>query len=366
MKYLIGILFLQFSFVFCQQENKIAFDFFDTSIKLYVIGESHIEDDIDLQIAMIDYILKNTKVDAFIFEIPEEVANIFNKYILSADMEYEVNTICSLLDKRISLKIKRRLEYFRNYNDSHIDKVKIKGIDSYHFYKFKKQMIGLSIIFPELKNINLPMVNKYINSRNIKNYNKKKSVNIIRSLIKEIESNMEVFSQYLGNRKVIYKEYLNNLEFNYKDTWKKTDSIRENFMSKNLIELTNSNAVCLMICGNVHATYKENDEYYDGYPFTSMTSVVKKKYPYQVFSIIVQYYEKHTPSLHEINLLDYPMKYYVENNSEPYIIFKKKDIEQYEFAKERCDMIVIKNKEIFKKRGNVLNYRTLQFPTITY
>src|SRR5690606_26630235 len=109
----------------------------------------------------------------------------------------------------------------------------------------------------------------------------------------------------------------------------------------------------LMICGDDHAMYKVTDNYY-GFPITSASAVVRKKYPEQVFSIVTQYYDKKLFRLiPELNLLNQSMEHYLQKNNniaDKYVIVDDETFKQSPFAVERCDMIIIYNKRYKKYR----------------
>ncbi len=346
MKVLFNILFvLQFSFLFSQSGDTLDFNFYNASNKLYVIGEGHFQNDGPLQSSIINYIHKNTSINVVIFEVSSEVGKIYNNYILEGIGESDIDIINSAMSKQVAKKTKLILAQLREYNLSGSNKIEAKGIDLFSYYKLKRQVRVLSIIFPELKQINLPLVDRYIVKQKVRNYNRKKSLSLINSLLDELNQNQVIFNQFLNTRKEIYDEYLTNLKFEYSDySWRESDSIREKFLSENLMKIVDSNTVCVMLCGGTHALYKTNDDWYYGYPYSSMTSIIKNKYPNQVYSIIIQYYEKKIfHFFSDFNLLNYPMKDYLENNPVPYLIFDKKDIEEHKTASERCDMVIIQN-----------------------
>lgn len=356
MKYLLSILLLlYFPLLFAQSETDLKFDFFNSSTKLFVIGESHFEDDSDLQVALLNYLESNTDIDVFIIELSSEVGRLLNEYVLYGTGASDVNVIYSLLNKTVAKKVKILIDYIRNYNLLNTRKIQVRGIDKYVFHKLKRQMLGLLVLFPELNKVNLPLVTRYITSQKVKNLSKNKSARLIQNLLDEAVYHEEIYRKYLENRFDVYCEHLKDLEFHFTNdnyySWRKSDSIREVFMSNNLINIIDSNSVSLMICGANHALMKENDIFPYGYPITSMVAKVKAKYPDEVFSIITQYYKKRIfKGTWEFNLLNAPMKSYFENNSVRYLIFKKKDIEKHSVAKERCDMIIIQNTQYKNKR----------------
>lgn len=347
MKYLFNI-----SFIFCftsllsQSRDSLTFDFYNSSVKLYAIGEDHFEDDVQLQISIIEYLQKNTTIDVFIFEYSVEVGAIFNEYVLYGNKKEKVDEICSLLHENVSRKTKILLDFLKNYNLSSSHKIEVRGLDMFRFYELKRQMSGLLLIFPELSQINLPAVDRYVVKQKVRNYNRKKSSVLINTLITEIEQHRSLYYQYLGKKMVDYEECLNDLKFYYMDySWRKSDSIREAFMSQKLINIVDSNSVSVLICGGAHAMFKENDSWYYGYPYSSMVAVAKGKYPNQVYSIITQYYEKKLYRFFpEFNLLSNPLEEYFEDRSKKYEVISGEELDKHPEAKERCDMVIVQNK----------------------
>lgn len=348
---IVSILFLLsiLPFVRGQAEVASSFDFYSPKTKLYVIGESHFENDGDLQITLLDYITSKTNVDVFIFELPEEVGIIFNDYVLYGTRESDINAICSLVHKKVAKKIKMVLEYLKVYNLTHSHKIKIAGIDDFHFHKLKRQMKAMLTIFPEVRHIESPLVQKYIVQQKVKNLNRKKSTLLIKSLIDEATQHQIEYHQQLGDRLDTYHAYLSNLEFRYiNDNFyalKKTDSTRESTLAKNLVMNLDSTNVCFMICGAAHASLKVDDSFTMGYPFTSMTASANQKFPSQIFSINFQYYDKNISSENSsYNLLSRPMTEYVKDQSVKYVVIDETEIQNHPRAKERNSMIIIQNK----------------------
>jgi hypothetical protein len=349
-KILIFILILLDSSVYSQNIDSLKFNFFDPRIKLYTIGEGHFYDNVEIQITLLKYLQKSTTVNVYITEFPTEIGKIFNQYVQYGENKIEVDKICSLVSKNVSKNEKIILEYLRQHNlQNPNQKIKVIGLDSYGFVGLSRKLIALSIIFPELKNSNIALVNKYFFKK--KPYSKKKSIEIIDSLIVDVEKNKEKYSFHLGGRLESYKEQLTYLKHDFLYNWKQQDEIREGVLSKNLIQILDSNSVCVMICGAAHGLLKENDTWYYGYPITSMTSNAKIKYPDQVFSIIFHYYQKKLIRIFpEFNMLNNSLKSYFENNNVRYKIIDKVELEKHKFAKERCDMIIIQNNEYKSKR----------------
>lgn len=354
MKLWITILLLYQFTTFSQDADRLSFDFFDPNIKLYVIGESHFEDDDDLQIALLNYVTSNTKVDAFVFELSSEVGLIFNDYVTHGNRKSDVDTICSLLHKKVAKKVKMTLEFLKSYNLKNDNKIKVVGIDHFHFHKLERQMRGLNTIFPEAKNIDLPVVQKYVVQQEVKDKNRKKSALVVREMINEVEQNWLSYQQQMGERVDTYVSYIKNLEFLYLNSfwYKKCDSIRESNLSTNLVNTLDSTNVCFMICGSNHALMKMNDDWPNDYPFSPMTAVANQKYPNQVFSIIMQHHDKKIKRYTRYyNLLDKPISDYVEDNSVKYVVIDQRETPKHEYAKERASMIIIQNKFFkYKKR----------------
>ncbi len=349
MKLWITILLLYQFTTFSQDADRLSFDFFDPNIKLYVIGESHFEDDGDLQVALFDYITKNGKVNAFLTELSVEVGALFNDYVLTGKRESDVNKIYSLLDPKVSTKIQMILEFLKDYNLSHEQKINVVGLDRYHFFKLKRQIKGLNTIFPETEKINLPLVRKYVVQEEVRNLNRKKSAALIKSLIQEVEQHQQEYSLQMGDRLLSYTNYLKDLEFHYVNNniynYKKVDSIRETFLTNNLLKAMDAHQVCFMICGADHAIIKRDDNFSKGYPFTSMTAIANEKYPSQVFSIIMHYNDKKSKKFDfYYNLLNKPISEFVKDNSVKYVAIDQNQIQNHPDAKVRSSMIIIMNK----------------------
>jgi len=330
---------------YTQDLSELTFDFYNPKIKLYVVGENHLENDSDMQLTVIDYLQKHTNIDVFIVEYPVEAGIIFNEYVLYGRMKEDVDKICDLVHKKVSLKTKCLLEYLRKYNCTNPHKIEIRGLDRLNFEPLKRQVNSLSIIFPLLIQIDLPLVNKYINKQKVNNYSKRKSLRLINSLITELEENRDLYYQFLGNRTADYENSLNHLKFFHTGySWRKSDSIREAFMSVNLNSILDTNKTCVMICGDVHALNKENDTWYYGYPFTSMVAAAKKKYPNQIYSIVTLQYEKKLYRFFpEFNLLSNPLAEYFEDCNKKYEVISGNTLINHPEAKERCDMIIVQN-----------------------
>ncbi len=331
-----------------QTEDSISFDFFDSNKKLFVIGEFHFENDGHLQLALVDYIKSNTSIDAFIFEVSPEVGKIFNDYVLHGNRENDLLVILSMYEKEVTCKLKLILDHIKKHNLANPQKIQVKGVDMYNYYKFSRQMTGLRIIFPELKTLNLPVAKNNIANEKVKNYSYGKTVYEINNLIKELSGHPEQYRQCLGNRLETYKEHLDQLKIYYANNhprqWRILDSIRENILSENLIHIIDSNKVSLMICGANHALYKSNDDFIYGYPYTSMVANAKQKYPDEIYSIILQYYnQKNYKKVWQLHLLNEPFNTYFENNPSDYVIFTEEEIDHHPAAKERCDMVILKN-----------------------
>ncbi len=354
MKYLLKICFIFcFSTLFSQSGDSLKFDFFNSSVKLYAIGEDHFEDDIQLQVSIIEYLQNNTNIDVFIFEYPIEVGKIFNEYILFGHKKEEVDKICSLLNKNVSRKTKIILDFLKNHNLSNSNKIEVKGIDRLSFYKLKRQLSSLLIIFPELKQIDLPKNERYVLKHKVKDYNQKKSGSIINSLITELQDNRSSFDRSLGAKLIDYEKCLNDLKLYYMDYGSRvSDSIRETFMTQNLINIVDSNSVSILICGGLHAMYKEKDTWYYGYPFTSMVASIKMNYPSQVFSIVLQYHEKKLFRFFpEFNLLSDDLELSFKECNKQYEVVTGKELTQHPYANERCDMIIIQNNKYRKRKA---------------
>lgn len=325
--------------------QELDLNFYSKENKLYIIGEDHFEDDIEIQLSIIEYIKKNAQIDALIFEFPSEATQIFNEYVLTGNKKDEVDGICNLVSKSVSRKTKIILDYLKNHNQSNTHKIKVEGLDMLRFHKLKRQIKSLQLIFPELSNVNLPLTKKYVLDQRIRNYKRNKSSEIIDHLTSELEQNRSVFQQYLGQKMTCYEKCLNDLKFYYMDySWRKSDSIREVFMSQNLIQIVDSNTLSIMICGAAHATFKENDSWFYGYPFTTMAATIEKKYPNQISSIITQYYEKKLLRIFpEFNLLNNPMEFYFKGKNKEYQIISGDELNMHPVAKERCNVVILKN-----------------------
>lgn len=342
------LFFLKFS-IHAQSIANIKFNFIKPDTKLFVIGEIHFEEDSDLQLALIDYIKNNTEVDVFIIELSPEVGKIFNQYVLYGERENDVREINQLLYKHTAYKINLILDFLRNHNLSNARKIQVMGVDLYSYHKFRRQMTGLRIIFPELKSINLPIARENIVNPKVRNHMYGMSFYRIKCLIQEVEEYPEQYQQLLGQRFDVYKEYLNQVKFDYlydhSSLWRKKDSIREAHLAKNLVEIIDSHKVSLMLCGAAHALTKMDDDWNYGYPISSMTAVAKQKYPDQIFSIIMhQHDKKFKRSIADFNLLEKPISDYVDDDSVKYIVIDEQETSKSKGAKERGNMVIIHNK----------------------
>lgn len=346
MKLFLHIVFLWFSTTILSQSNwEKDFNFYRPSTKLYVMGEDHFENDIQLQTSIIEYILSKTEVNVFIFEYAKEVGEIFNEYVLYGKRENDVKGICSLVNPVVGAKTKTILDLLRNYNLSSDRKIRVCGIDTLQFYKLKRQQKALKIIYPELEKISTPILNKIVSKRNPRNYNKSKSRSLIDSLIVDYHNNYEIHFCFMNERADRYRNSLEDLKLYYDSrSYRTLDSIREVQLSNNLMDVVDSNAVSLMVCGAAHAMYKESDSWYFGYPYTSMVANLKRKYPDQVFSIVTQHYHKKLVRFFpEFNLLNTEQKEYFEDCNKRYHIITESELDIHIIAKERCDMVIIQN-----------------------
>lgn len=339
--------------IFCcsellSQDKDLQFNFFDPKTKLYVIGENHFEDNTILQPTIINYLIQNSRLNTVIVEMPVEAGKIFNEYVQSGIKAKEVDVLCSLLQKHGRRNLKAILETVRQYNVSIPDslKIKVKGIDLFSYEGFFRQVQALTVIFPEFQNQKLAIVNRYLFADRNFHFNKETSKAIVDSLFSDIAKNREQYTEILGDRLKIYQEHLIQMQYDYLENsvqnWKRYDSLREKYMTDQLIDILNTDQICVMICGAVHAMYLPNDSWYNGYPFTSITATAMMKYPDQVFAIILQYHRKKIHLLFgPFNLLNYPMKHYFENSSSKYVVIESDNFGNSN-ASQRCNLIVIK------------------------
>lgn len=356
MKNLIVILlFLCPSRLFSQIDTSIHFNFYNSQIKLYILGENHFDPDGALQLLWIDHINKSTAISNFIIEYSEEVAGLFNEYVLYNRKKEEVDILCSLVHRNVREKTLLILEYIKKHNDLNENKIKIKGIDTYNYTGFKRNIIGLKTLFPELSNINTLDIQRYFYGKGFRNYNRKNSLKIIRNLIEDFNENEEEYGIRLGAKSGNYRTILHDLEIAYQLNntlgYAKYDSIREEHLTSKLNEVFDTNRVSVLICGALHALNKKDDDLFFDNTFSPMASRIVEMYPDLVHTTILQHYEKKIYLLFStLNLLNQPMKYFFESNNRQFLIVNKEDIQHHKIARERCDMIIIKNNEFKEKR----------------
>jgi len=319
---------------------------------LYAIGENHVEDNADLHLKVIKYIQQNVKVDVVILELPEEIGKIINSYVLYGDKQKEMENLLLLLDYRPRKNISLIVNYIKDYNLSvtNDEKIQVKDIDFISFPTFSLQAQTLSIAFPEFKNSNIPVIDKYINNGK-KRYSKKKGKEIINLLIEDATQNKKQYESQLGIRTTEYMRQLDQIKLNYIKSWRKSDSVRESILSHNLNTIIDSNKVSVLICGAMHALNKEHDSWFHGYPFTSMLATAKSRYPGQTFSIVTQYYDKKLFRFFgEFNLLSNPNALYFEDRTKRYEVLTKEELKQHPKADARCDMVIVQNTRWKKKK----------------
>lgn len=353
MKNILNFLILSNITLFYSQNNDSeTFNFVNPSTKLYVIGEEHGDADTELQIQLLDYILKNDTIDYIAVEYSVETGKIFNEYIQNGSREKDVNIILSLVRKSVANKQIEILNYLKEYNKSKTKKLELIGIDLLGFYKLKRQFVALSLIFPELKEKNICLVDKYIFSKRMKNYTKKESLIIIDSLINDLNLNNIIYKQILKDRIDDYEENLYQAKFELSNlSIDVYDVFREGIMLENFHNIIGPKNKTIMMCGASHAILKENDKWYYGYPITRITSSISKTYPNQVFSIIIQCYEKNKLfRFFEFNLLSNPMSHYIKDPNCSYVIIDGELLKKNELAYERCNMIIIHNNDQVKKK----------------
>jgi len=337
-------------FLLAQVEIDEKFNFYDPAIKLYVIGEDHWQENSELQIKVIHYLLEKQKIDKIILEIPQEIAEIVDNYVKNGE-DKSINDLYKLFAKKIGANMKKLVENIREYNLSNHDSVRIeiKGLDFLSFDLYQNQIKALSLIFPELQYCNTPLIKRYFFTEKTANYCRSKAKKVIDSLINDVVEHSQLYIFCLGKRFELFEEQLNQLTYNYL-SFKKFDSLREPFMSKKLIETIESSNLCVLICGASHALVLKNDSWFYGISPISMVAEAKIKYPKQVFSIITQYYDRKLIHIFpEFNLLKNPNSIYFKNNKKQYKIIIGEELKLHPEADKRCNMIIIQNTKFIKK-----------------
>jgi len=353
------ILFILFVIAHCpavfsqtNMQTELDFQFYDPNIRLYAIGENHVEDNADLHLSIIRYIQQNADVNVLILEFPVEMCKIINEYVLNGRKKEEMDALLNLYNRRARRNYILIVDYIREYNlsVSNEKKIRIAGIDRITLDFFYLQAKALDVIFPELENSDLPLVKNYITHPKKKYASRKKDESIVDTLIKDASKNAILYKAYLKDRFPIYVEQLYQIKADYTHSWRKEDSIRELFMFSNLDTIIDSYKVSILICGGAHTLKKEKDTYYYGYAFTSILAVADYKYPNQTFSLVTQHYDKKLfRFFDEFNLLSNPNALYFEDRTKRYEVLTKEELKQHPKADERCDMVIVQNTRWKKK-----------------
>jgi len=355
------ILFILFVIAHCpavfSQTNvqaELDFQFYDPNIRLYAIGESHTDDNSDLHLGILHYLQENTQINVVILELSEEMVKIINAYVRDGNMKPQMEELLALLGNTSEENKIALINDLRKYNLSVSDdrKISVIGIDFYSSNIFHSQMKALQIIFPELKNVNRPLVQGYIVKGRKKHSSSKKGKAIVSLLIEDATENKKQYESQLGIRTTEYMRQLELIQLNYIKNWRRSDSVRESILSHNLNTIIDSNKVSVLICGAMHSLNKEHDSWFHGYPFTSMLATAKSRYPGQTFSIVTQYYDKKLFRFFgEFNLLSNPNALYFEDRTKRYEVLTKEELKQHPKADARCDMVIVQNTR-WKKRKN--------------
>lgn len=341
MKYLLILIFCWLPVIVSSQ---IDFKFYQDSIKLYVIGEAHFEDNEYIQLEVLDYLRNESQMNDLIWEVPMDYGYIFNEFVLTGRKEHEVDILCSTLNSKIGKYTKGFLVEIRNKNSlvPENSKIRIHGIDVFGVERFRNKVKAMKLLYPELIQIELNTVTNFSFSKKTPRLNKKEEIEVFDQLFKDFEANANRYDSILGEKADAYKLSLQQIRQKLMLNWEEYRNIRENYLTAELTKILDSNNRSLLVCGAVHAIKLKNDTWYYGKEYSSMVSRINKVNPPNCYSIVQHYYK---PKLFrifpEFNLLNQELKSIAKSTKSKYVIFDSEMLESHELTNERCDMIIV-------------------------
>lgn len=332
------------------KEDSVYYSFHDyfqnDSSYIYIIGESHIEENVHHKKEIILELCNLKGITKIGIEAPKCLELYYNNYLSKND-----STILNLLkfgDKpqfKQAIKLLREIKYLNNSRPKS-SQFTIFCIDVPYPIRLEPTLKCLNPIYDTIENI------KSIYFGTILDYSKRKikrkeAIDIIETLNLDLNKNYDNYKDILGINFNYFISILNGLNISFNNSFYLDSTIisnRERYIYENVIKEIDTNVGCVIFCGNQHSNKKEKDLYYSSFPFTSFTSNLKRMYDGKICSITTQYYKKTKKfgEHHELNLLDNEMKSYFKFHNDICVI-PKEVLKNQKNAYQRCDAIIIKN-----------------------
>lgn len=317
----------------------------DSNFSIYVLGESHFENNLEHKIALIKYLHRKFGIKKIGLERSIGYEVFYNNYLTGGD-----TSIFSLTKYGIKYQYeqeKQLLHFLKAYNltvptDEHIS---IFCYDVPQF-QFGATVEMLQKLFGNIKNIDSLNMLTIIEGKNTKVG--KDTFKVADSLVQDFNTYNSLYQRILGDKYNLYASIIDGMEITYKDGFSFTIQSfrdRENYINNELQKRISSDEKSLILCGNTHANRKLNDDLVFGEAFSSFTSVLAEKYPKRVMSIGTQYYKRKRiiRFLREMNLLEVEMKELFKGNKDRFKLFSCEELKNHPHAFERYDMLLIKN-----------------------
>lgn len=353
-KYQVYIYFYFFIVSITMAQNQVPeIDYPDSiQIKLFAVGESHLDDNRILQEKILLDLLEGGKIDHILLEWPLGTDKIFNRYVLFNDSTY-LPQIESFAHKTVVKNYHHTLNVIRQYNNkvSEDCKVSITTIDYVNYRFLSNNLQFLAILYPELNSSEIPVTQYYlftIADKMKKRMSREKKLAIIDSLTNDFNVKSDQYRILLGDKYELYQTSLETLKISFlkgEGFNIRTINARDAFMFSQVDSVLKQNKSCLLISGADHIDKKLNDDFGSNYIYSSLTALVEEKYPGTVFSICTQYYKrkKLIKFFDEENYLKYEMKEYFPDRSNKYVVVNPEELKEHPNAVERYDVIVIQN-----------------------
>jgi hypothetical protein len=340
------IVLMFFAFGFSQIKANELFNFYNDSSILYVIGEDHHRENAEIQCSIIDYLTDCTKIDNIIIEVPIEMGKVYDAYVSHSDIGYASFGDCQDFFKgdikSNNLKI---CNYIKKVNENRDENnmIHIIGIDQQFFDKFKQKKKYLRVFFPELKKVNTPFLRKTIYSSFFR-VSKAKTLLFREDFKNDIDQNLSLYQSFFGHRLKDLWRVVEQLSLSTEYSYDEQSIIREDFLRTQLLNVVSTNTKSVLICGFYHAIKKSEEKYTYDFLYSSMVATLSNKYPGQVFSILLEYYDgKKYAWFPPFHVLKDSIETYFENEDDKLKIVDDSNDNFLSYSKGYYDLVILLN-----------------------
>jgi len=321
----------------------------DSLVNLFVVGESHVDVNIDVNLALLFYLNKTQGVNKLGIEFPFGFTKYFNEFLFEDD-----ETIFTLLkkeDRLIYKDTKRILTLIKQYNSEYSkdNPISVFGFD-YASNNPKTQQLLLNLLFSETDSIKkLTQFCNFVSSEYYSDNLYELAIQV-KALKVDLIKNRASYQTILKDKFLLYEKVVESLIIRFDPIFTGTleqFKIREKFIVNVISDEIQKQEKAMIICGYAHGSKKVNDEYFFEDEFTSFSAEIGEQNKLKVYTIYEHYYlTKIASKLFKTdNLLSVPIESIVLSNKKCTFI-NGENLDIHPLVQERFDMTIIHNQRV--------------------